>query len=307
MVDTQGPTLDTWHSVARHGLLGEIALEIPDDGTFCEPRRSGISRLLVAFSEVIDPASFTPASIEISGLDVNNTPFAPTSEITISTRDAGATRQIDFASALPNVAQYVVDIVGVVDIAGNAVESDADRAMLALVGNVSGDRRTNASDLSIAWDRRKALISPADPADVSADISGDGRISSSDLSIMWASRADASEIGVPAAPVGQGAAAPTTQGLGSPGLEMTVPAAPGPDAVESPVLAETTASVGLPAAPAPVAPATQGFESLGLEDLSSDQPRRPLPTGEDAERSEAPQLEPDLSTGLTDPLAEGDM
>ena len=63
-------TITRWLSAPQHGRgVGEAPLEIPDDGNFSEPRSSGISKLIVAFDEPIDPTSLIPANVEIAGLD----------------------------------------------------------------------------------------------------------------------------------------------------------------------------------------------------------------------------------------------
>jgi len=51
--------------------VGEASLAIPDDGTFVEPRLSGINTLLVSFSEPISPASLTSAGVSFAGMTVN--------------------------------------------------------------------------------------------------------------------------------------------------------------------------------------------------------------------------------------------
>ncbi len=184
--DATPPTITAWRSVATHGRgVGEVALEIADDGTFSEPRAGGATKLEVDFSEPIAPASFAADSIRIAGLDANGNPVSM-GAITISTSLEAGDRVgvIEFDIALPDHCRYLIRIDGVTDVAGNLLSGDADRNFVALRGDVSGDRRVNVSDHSLVRSARTKHIDSADVLQVRADVSEDGRVNVSDLSII---------------------------------------------------------------------------------------------------------------------------
>ncbi len=55
-VDLEPPRMLAWYSAADHGRgVGEALLAILDDGSFSEPRSSGISRLVITFDEADRP------------------------------------------------------------------------------------------------------------------------------------------------------------------------------------------------------------------------------------------------------------
>ncbi len=198
--DDEPPTITAWYSAGDHARgVGEALLEIPDDGSFCEPRSSGISRLIVQFSEALDPVSFAADRVLVGGLDSNNAPV-DLSAVVVSTsmRDGDTVGVIEFDSALPDFARYTVLLYKLTDTAGNTLTGDRDRTMTALEGDVSGDSRVNASDLSRVRSERTSLIDPNDPAQVRADVTSDGRINATDLSRVRARRGnDAREIEFP--------------------------------------------------------------------------------------------------------------
>lgn len=178
------PEIVGWASATDHGRgVGEAVLVIPDDGSFSEPRTGGITRLLVAFSEPIDPVSFTPTSVGIAGLDPNNQPV-DLSGVTIGTslRDGDTVGAIAFTPSLPDFARYLVRIIGVTDVAQNPLAGDDDRILSGLCGDVSGDLRVNATDFSRVRGARTKLVNLNDPNQVRADVSCDGRVNASDLS-----------------------------------------------------------------------------------------------------------------------------
>jgi len=209
-VDDTSPQIDGWYSRAAHAEgVGAVLLEIPDDGTFSEPRAAGVTRLVIEFSEAIDPASFTPPSVQIAGNDVNADPV-DLSGIAVSTSTAGGdgVGVIEFAPALPNVARYVVEIEGVTDVAGNPLAGDNDRVFTAIGGDAYGDLRVNAIDLSYIWANRAFPIDGVTESQTRSDITCDGRVNAIDLSAAWARRgANMQNVPDPVLPGKLGAAA----------------------------------------------------------------------------------------------------
>jgi len=183
-------TIEAWHSAVEHGHgVGEALLEIPDDGSFTEPRATGISKLLVTFNRAIDPNSLVPGNVLIGGLDFDNNPVDLNAiVIGTATRSGDEVAEITFAPALPDFAKYCVRLLGIRGVDGTPLTGDRDRIMTALVGDASGDMRVNATDLSRVRAARANPIDPGEPLQVRADISCDGRVNATDLSRVRARR-----------------------------------------------------------------------------------------------------------------------
>jgi len=301
-VDTAAPAVAAWASAADHGG-GERLLNVPDDGAFSEPRDGGINMLVVDFLEEVDLSGATAAfSGAAQGGPVNLTGITAA----VTRRDP-ARVQVRFSSALPDVARYLVRLDGMTDVAGNVLAGDNDRIMTALAGDVNADLATDVFDLIGIWDYRgQAAGAGADQT--RADVNRDGLVSASDLAAAWDSRGrDASGLGNPAPP-----AAP--QGAhSSDGLPRGVASLDAAGAAASPSEAPQSGASQPPRAQA------QGSQSLGIasggyafrEDPAQDpEPPDGPPQGLGSlglrasavmERG-ASQLDPDLSSGLTDPL-----
>ena len=201
--DTDPPTITAWSSAAEHSRgIGEALLEIGDGGTFSEPRSGGIRKLVVQFSERMDPVSFTPACVQIAGRDANGAPIDLGSVTIETSMPYGDTvGEITLTPALPDFARYIVQISSATDVAGNPLSGDDERIITALCGDVSGDLRVNATDLSIARVARTRLVDPGSAVEVRADVSADGRVNASDLSRIRARRPnDARSIADPTLP-----------------------------------------------------------------------------------------------------------
>ena len=205
-VDADAPTIASWHSAADHDGIGEVLLEIPDDGSFSEPRDSGLSRLRIAFSEPIDPASPTPGSVEVYGLAApDNTPVG-LQGVTVSTQtdQSDTVAVIAFTGGLPeDSARYLVSLTGVTDAAGNPLAGDNDRIMTALLGDVTGDLRVNNVDVAVIKSLRGAdPIAAGSVWHVRSDVNRDGLVDKDDLTPTYGARGnDARFISDPAPPV----------------------------------------------------------------------------------------------------------
>ncbi|MGB2822367.1 MAG: RHS repeat-associated core domain-containing protein, partial [Phycisphaerae bacterium] len=188
--DTTPPVIESWQSAAEHGEgVGEALLEIPDDGGFSEPRTAGVTRLVIGFSEAIDPASFTPASVRLAGNDQAGDPV-DLSGIAVSTSTASGdtVAVIDFDPALPDVARYLVQVDGVTDAVGNLLAGDNNRILTAQIGDSMEDLRVNAIDLSYIWPRRTVQIDGVSEDQTRSDVDCDGRVNAIDLSATWPRR-----------------------------------------------------------------------------------------------------------------------
>ena len=213
--DVDPPTIDAWYSAGQHGSgVGQVLLEIPDDGTFSDPRiHAVVTRLVIAFSEPVDPDSFTPDSVRIAGNNAADLPVDVSGiTITAQTDEGDTVGVVHFSPPLPDVARYLVRLEGVTDAAGNALAGDNDRIFTALAGDANGDFRVNAIDLSYIWPLRTNEIDGVSPEQARADVTGDGRVNAIDLSATWARRGsdmrDVSDPELPDLPAGPAVSPP---------------------------------------------------------------------------------------------------
>ena len=194
------PVILAWYSAGDHGDVGEALLEIPDDGTFSEPRVQGIHRLIVSMSDPIEPSSWAPEDVAISGIDTDGNPVDLGSiDVVTSLRDDGFTAVIEFTPALPDVARYCVTLDGIEGPCGGVLAGDNDRSFMALGGDAYGDGTVTNADLAFVRVRRG--IDPIDPTaedEVRADIFADGAVTNADVAAARVRRGnDASEIADP--------------------------------------------------------------------------------------------------------------
>jgi hypothetical protein len=183
--DTVPPQAVAWSSAATHGGLGEVLLGIPDDGSFCEPRAPGIHRLVVQFSEAINPASFTPSAVEVTvtGANGSNPGLSGVTVIT-STRDGDTQGVIDFTQPLASLVEYEVKLQGVTDVAGNLLAGDRDRIVRALIGDANGDGAADAGDY---MDLKRSFGGGISLATACIDFDCSGTIDCGDLTALTGS------------------------------------------------------------------------------------------------------------------------
>ncbi len=187
-VDEDPPTIDAWYSASQHGRgVGEVLLEITDvaaDGAPSEPRAGGVSKLVLQFSEPVDPLSFDGGAVEVGGLApgdvaVNLAGMA----VTFQADEGDNTRgEITFSPALPDYARYAVQVSGVTDLAGNALAGDANLIVTVLMGDASGDLRVNVADYSRVRATRTKLIDAGLASVARCDVTRDGRVNTADMS-----------------------------------------------------------------------------------------------------------------------------
>jgi hypothetical protein len=179
-----------WQSAEVDGDgKGEVAMTIPADRSFIEPRGGGIRRLLVAFDSAVDPATFVPASVVIAGNGLNGSTLDLSSlGIATSLRDGNMVGVIDFNQPLPDVARYAVGLVRVTDVLGAPLAGASQCLMAALAGDVNGDGKVDTSDLSQLKQQFTNHVNPANLYQVRADYTTDGRVDGSDLTAMWNQR-----------------------------------------------------------------------------------------------------------------------
>jgi hypothetical protein len=181
--ETVPPQITGWSSAATHGVVGEILLAIPDDGTFVESR--GLRRLLIQFSEAIQPASLTAGSVQLTGIDAYGNGVNLTGiSISTSTRNGNTEGVIEFSPALPDSATYTVRIQAVKDLVGNPLTGDDDRIITALLCDADGDSMVDACDY-IAL--KRAFGSPVSSANAATDFDCNGTLGFGDLMALQGS------------------------------------------------------------------------------------------------------------------------
>lgn len=182
-----GPYITARRSAAEHTGLGRLTLDITPDGGFTEPRHGGLQTLLLSFSKPLAPASFTPATVSISGLSLSNSPI-DLSGVTISTAltSGDAQAEITFTPALTNAARYSITLDGLTDTEARTMEFDNTLVLYAMPGDLISDRTVDTNDIAQLQSRRaEAPLNPAYPHQIRADLNRDGRINNTDLSGLY--------------------------------------------------------------------------------------------------------------------------
>ena len=294
--DTEAPTLDAWFSAADHDG-GERLLQVPDDGSFSEPRDAGIKTLVLQFSEAVDLAG---ASVALAGINQDGEMVLTGIAADVSTR-APDRVQIVFDDPLPDVARHLVRLDGVADLADNALADDNDRIMTALLGDTDGNLKTDVADLLNAWTHRgRAADAGTDPT--RSDVNRSATVDTADMLLAW-DHSGADTTGF-ADPVLQAPAQAQGQSPQAPSQSKSDPQAPSQSKSDPQAPSQSQSD-----------PQAQGSQSLGSF-VSFENPRGFVSPGlgvfiatqdsgataDPVAPDEPPQLEPDLSSGLTDPL-----
>lgn len=189
---------DTWTSVGLHGMtVGEVGLPIPDDGTYTEPRSTGINKLIVHYTGPVEASgavASVPAACDADAQPVN------LAGITISTAQGDPDEVvITFNPKLPGSAftahvpaKYRIVLSGVTDLGGGPV-ADSERVLTVVLGDAFGsplgvgDGRVNAQDNGLV---RSLAASGTDPiltinaVHVRSDVFSDGRINAQDNGLV---------------------------------------------------------------------------------------------------------------------------
>ncbi len=169
------PVITAWYSVVGHGTQGDGFLNLDDTTAtmeFVEPRYLGTSssRLVVAFSKAIDPASFTTRSVLILGKGTAGTVIPPAVAAVNPVSDSGNTRfEIVLNSPWPNQARYKVALAmggpyAVKDMAGNPLDPAGPRnpeRLAVLQGDCTGNGSVNNQDVTSAtgcWPYNSTLV-----------------------------------------------------------------------------------------------------------------------------------------------------
>ncbi len=191
-IDTTPPVVSEWSSMVAHAEAGESAILIREDGTSSEPRKTGISTLLLSYpTEESDVLALQPDSIEVEGRDAEGKEIDLSGVATAITLRRDENRhQITFTPALPDKGVYCIKLIGVTDRAGNMLPAaSAHRVLAGLVGDATGDQRVNSTDvggvLSLVG------VDPIDSANslhIASDLDADGDIDDTDVQIALEAR-----------------------------------------------------------------------------------------------------------------------
>jgi len=171
-----------WKSIVTHGASNTIGLVIPSDNTFSESRNGGVTKLRLSFSSPIDADSVSPSNVTICGNDVNDQ-SVNLSGITVTTSvlSGNAAVDISFSPKLPNYARYRVRLNGVEDLACNTITTNNERVFTSLFGDITGDRRVNATDVGgVRSLVPKYTIDPNITPEVRSDVDNDNDIDDND-------------------------------------------------------------------------------------------------------------------------------
>jgi hypothetical protein len=182
----------SWTSVNTHGATAR-ALPIADN-SFVEPRQAGIRRLEVTFPEDITVTN-TSTAVSITGVNSAGTLSLAALGITPQVSVAGNLLSVEFsnnlgACALPDATKWRITLNPTV-ISGatsGALSSSAanTREVAALVGDSSGNGRSNGVDLSKI--NSAGTFDPNNPLHLRADINNDATIDTLDRDAAWANR-----------------------------------------------------------------------------------------------------------------------
>jgi hypothetical protein len=232
-----GPT-PTWSSALEHGgEAGEVGLVMAADGSFIESRAGGVRRLVLDFGDAIDPASWSAANVQIAGINASGSAVdLSTLSIATSLRDGNTVGVIEFGTALPDAAKYIVRMSWLADAFGELLAGSSERVFATLAGDVTGNGVVNAADLARARAHAIEAIDLQSVTQIRADVSQDGRVDSLDLT--WVRDYVGNDV----------------RGIAAPTLPLLVPTAPCEDSEPLPPPAEEGT--------APVAPAAIEAEAL---------------------------------------------
>jgi len=200
-----------WDSIKEHGGgVGDVNLEIPDNGDFTEPRLGGITELVLTYESEINPDSVSPAVVSISGCTIGDA-AVDLSGIAIGTSVQNSNELVvTFNPALPgsgfneDPVRYVMTVADVAGPGGTAGGgANNSRAFRAQLADVNGDRIVNTNDINGARTIRDLLggapIDPDEPNQalrdfmIRADVNLNGLANTDDMNAVRTIRDDAGE------------------------------------------------------------------------------------------------------------------
>jgi len=193
------PQVLKWESMATHGTVGEVGLLIPEDGSFVEPRSTGINKLVVTFDGDVNASAAVAAA---EGCTVDGT-LLDLSGVAIGVAEGagGNTVEITFTPKLPGSglspgthtpAAFRVTLDGVAGDIGTRAQTE--RTFKVVLGDAFivpstglSDARVTAADNGVVRSLAAAGTDPIDPGNVQhvrADAFVDGKINAADNGLV---------------------------------------------------------------------------------------------------------------------------
>lgn len=143
-----------WYSVAQHAGVS-LPLEIPDDGSFTEPRNANMITIVAVLPEPVDPASIGTENIDFIGRDNADAVRDPAFSVSM---DATRTQVRVTVFGLTDIARYRIRLKN------NSGVELSRRVFARLMGDVlSGDNWVDATD------NAQVLAFIMDPEDLNAE------------------------------------------------------------------------------------------------------------------------------------------
>jgi hypothetical protein len=188
--DSESPRVERWLSMKPHGAAGDIGLELSSSALAVEPRTGGVGELVLSFSEALDPATIDAVSVAVTAYDAAGAEVdVSVADRTLELRLGDQYATIRFPTPLPTTLRYCIRLVGVKDLAGNALDqSSASIDLIVLPGDITGDGRITVNDAgALGTLLGTTEIDPLNPFHVRGDLNRDGAITTGDAAIILAS------------------------------------------------------------------------------------------------------------------------
>ena len=188
--DSESPRVERWLSMKPHGAAGDIGIELSSSEPAVEPRTGGVGELVLSFSEALDPATIDAVSVAVTAYDAAGAEVdVPVADRTLELRLGDQYATIRFPTPLPTRLRYCIRLVGVKDLAGNALDqSSASIDLILNPGDITGDGRVTVNDAgALGTLLGTTEIDPLNPFHVRGDLNRDGSITTGDAAIILAS------------------------------------------------------------------------------------------------------------------------
>lgn len=166
-----------WYSVVQHAGIS-LPLEIPENGTFTEPRNANMITIVAVLPEPVDPASIGTANIDFIGRDNADAVCDPAFSVSM---DATHTQVRVTVFGLTDIARYRIRLKN------NSGAELGQRVFARFMGDVlSGDNWVDTTDYDkvVAFITDPDDLDPTDKIHVRADIDCDFLHLSSDLTTI---------------------------------------------------------------------------------------------------------------------------
>lgn len=185
------PQISSWQILANHGdSLIDVPSELAATPEYVEPRQSGIRKIKVNFNKPIRTDSISSSTFSIQGFHTNDVPV-DLSGLAYDFQFAPDARSVTvfLSRTLPDRARYCISMPLVQDLFGNFITSNTRRTVYALVGDATGDARTNNTDVGAVQSLvGTQLVDITNARHLRADVNNDGSIDLADRALALASR-----------------------------------------------------------------------------------------------------------------------